>query len=380
MPDSPETLYDQMKRELRTASETLRNEWRELRASFDDPNHWGRSVRAGTGEVTDYYLTAEQRERLKTMRPAKALLYRTGWVFRALFERLAPERRVVAIIGVLLILISHKDNSYDIVGGLFLLVVIMLELKDKLTAHDELAEGRRIQEMLMPERAPAVPGWSVWLFTRSANEVCGDLIDVLRTEEGRVRVTIADVAGKGLHAALLTTKLQATVRALASEHDHLDALVARVNAIFHRDSPSHIFASLFAAEFVPDASGIRYVNAGHLPAIVRRAGALHETGKGDMALGLSTKAEFHAQTEELVPGDLFVMYSDGLTEATNLAGEFFGRERLLSFLRDASGPSDAIGRALLRRVDEFAGTARATDDLSLIILQRLPDPPSSDAP
>ena len=92
--------------------------------------------------------------------------------------------------------------------------MLILELKDKLIARSELEEGQKVQRALMPIENPIVDGWDLMLFTRSANDVSGDLVDFLKINDERIAITIADVAGKGLSAALLTAKLQATVRAI----------------------------------------------------------------------------------------------------------------------------------------------------------------------
>lgn len=368
--NNQKTFLQQIQDAIDEIFESLRSEWNSFRENVNNPNSWNSSFRKESGEVMDYYLTPEQREQLKQMRPMRAALYRTGWVFLAMFEKLNPERRVLSIIGVLLILFSNQNNSFDVFGGLCLILVILLELKDKLVAHDELEEGRHIQEMLMPEGTPEVNGWSVWTFTRSANEVCGDLIDFLRMDDGRIGVAIADVAGKGLHAALLTTKLQATLRAIAFDRQPLSTLIEKVNTIFHRDSPSHLFASLFYIEFTENESAVRFVNAGHLPALVRKNGSIEETGKGDLALGLTRTAHFAEQSAELRSGDLILLYSDGVSEAKNGRGEFFGKDRLVKLLSASSGSAQQSGLSILREVDAFVGSTKPSDDLSMIILQR----------
>lgn len=338
------------------------------------------TLRKESKEVSDFYLTDEQRERLKGMKNFKRSLYQSGWILRAMFQKLTPARQMMFIVGVILLLrvnASFGDvNMFSIdfnalFGGGLLVIVILLELKDKLLAHDELEAGRKIQESLMPELQPQVQGWKLWLFTRSANEVCGDLIDFMRMENGRFSVSMADVAGKGLHAALITAKLQATIRALAGEIVSLTELIGRINAIVHRDSPSHIFSSLLYAECSEHHGTIRFVNAGHFPALIIRGTAIEECAKGDAALGLSGTMTFNEHTATLQPGDRFVLYSDGLTEAKNEQGEFFGKERFTSILVRTTGAPEQIGYAVLREIDRFAGTASSSDDLSLIIIQRV---------
>lgn len=339
-----------------------------------------RQFRQGTKEVQDFYLTEEQRKRLATMSPPKRSLYMSGWLLRAMFNKLAPVRQAMFIIGLIFLVRVQasvgENNSLTLdfnafLGGLLLSTVILLELKDKLLAHDELEEGRKIQESLMPERVPTANGWRLWLYTRSANEVCGDLIDFLRVEEGHFSVAMADVSGKGLHAALITAKLQATLRALAGEIRSLPELMGKVNSIVHRDSPARIFSSLFYAECSETDGTVRFVNAGHFPAIVLRGTTMEETGKGEPALGLARSVAYTEHTATLNTGDRFILYSDGLTEAKNEAGEFFGRERLVKTLTATEGTPERTGFAVLQALEQFAGDQPPADDLSLIILQKL---------
>jgi sigma-B regulation protein RsbU (phosphoserine phosphatase) len=335
-----------------------------------------KTFRKESKEIRDFYLTPEQRAQLKQMKRMKRSFFIAGWVLKAMFFKLTPFRRLLFVVGILMVLTVRTSGEGDVtingnawLGGMLLVLVILLELKDKLLAHDELEEGRHIQELLMPERTPTIEGWSAWLYTRSANEVCGDLIDFLRMENGRIGIAIADVAGKGLHAALLTAKLQSTIRALAFHEQSVSSLVSKVNTIFHRDSPSHLFASLFYVEISEHDSSVRYVNAGHLPALIARHSAVEETGKGDPALGLVRTVNFSEQHTTLNSGDLLVLYSDGLTEAKNERGEFFGKERLVKIIQSA-GSSEQVGNSILHEIDSFIGTTSASDDLSLVILQK----------
>ena len=327
-------------------------------------------------EISDFYLSDEQRERLKTMRSIKRGWNFFFWVLKAMFFKLTPFRRLLFVLGIIFIITVRSNDPGTMIvgnsflGGLLLVLVILLELKDKLLAHDELHEGRQVQESLMPERTPELNGWSVWLFTRSANEVCGDLIDFLRMENGRCGIAIADVAGKGLHAALLTTKLQATIRALAFEKQSLSDLVAKINTIFHRDSPSNIFASLLYCEFDESGSSMRFVNAGHLPALYINKSNIEEAEKGDVALGLVQTSTFTERTLKMNSGDTVILYSDGLTEAKNGDGNFFGKDRVKTVLQNKKSSPKEIGNTILREVDRFIGQVKPSDDLSLIILQK----------
>jgi sigma-B regulation protein RsbU (phosphoserine phosphatase) len=193
----------------------------------------------------------------------------------------------------------------------------------------------------------------------------------MRLKDTRAGITMADVAGKGLRAALLSAKLQATLRALATGQESPAVLCNQINRIFHRDSIPSIFASLLYAEISSDSGTIRYVNAGHLPPFHLTNDKVQEQDKGELALGLAPNFSFTERTIILNRDELFFAYSDGLTEACNEAGEFFGLERLKLFLTKTRHLDvNAIGDLLIEEVDRFTGQARVNDDLSVIILKR----------
>jgi phosphoserine phosphatase RsbU/P len=340
------------------------------------------SFRRDYRELEKFYIDDEKKLRLERMRWFKRMFYLAWWLLKSMLLKLTPARRILLFIGFFFILgggniILESDHvrattNWQILGGVLLVFVLMLELKDKLLARDELEAGRKVQRALMPDPTPSVPGWSVLLFTRPANEVGGDLVDFLNFGTNRNGLVLADVSGKGLQAALLTAKLQATIRALGQDYEFISKLVSKINEIFHRDSLPNMFASLLYAEIAPESAHIKFVNAGHLPPLLLQSGMIREMPKGEQALGLIGTSSYIEQTVELQRGDIFFAYSDGLTEARNDKGEFFGSERLLRLLPTWQNLSaERIGSAVTTEVDWFVGEARANDDLSLVILKKL---------
>jgi phosphoserine phosphatase RsbU/P len=339
------------------------------------------TIRRDYRELEKFYIDDEKKQRLGQMKWFKRGFFLSWWLIKSMLLKLTPARRILLFIGFFLILggggiIIQGDHvrtgNWEVFGSVLLLFVLMLELKDKLLARDELEAGRKVQHALMPERSPFVPGWSLWLFTRPANEVGGDLVDFLNFNDNRKGVILADVSGKGLQAALLTAKLQATVRALGEDYESIALLTSKINAIFHRDSLPNMFASLLYIELSPDSGHIKFVNAGHLPPVLLTAGGMRETTKGEQALGLIGSSSYTEQVADLDRGDVYLGYSDGVTEARNELGEFFGQERLqrlLPSLRNL-GVSE-IGQMITSEVDRFVGEARANDDISLVIVKRM---------
>lgn len=342
---------------------------------------FGRTVRRDFEELREYMLGEERRKRLKEMGVVKRWIVLAWWLLKSMFFKLTPARRIILVVGILLVVFSrtviYVDKYVQVqpdtngIGILAILFVLTLELKDKLVAHDELRAGRAVQQALMPEQNPNVPGWDLWLFTRSANEVGGDLVDFMRVSEARFGVVIGDIAGKGLSAALLAAKLQATLRALASDTESLGDLGRKLNQIFWRDSLRNIFASLIYIELAPESETVRYFNAGHIPPMILRSGKVEKMEKGGVALGIMPETTLDERRLDLVSGDLLLVYSDGLTEAQNEAGEFFGDQRLLDLLPGLDGlRSQQAGDRLVAEIDRFVGEERVHDDLSVIVLTK----------
>jgi phosphoserine phosphatase RsbU/P len=349
-----------------------------LRHDVQSGGHFG-NLRREYRELKDFYIDNEMRSRLDEMNVVKRKLIIFWWLLKSLFLKLTPTRRLLLLLGIFLSNAGFRiqwgnatinDNSFA--GGILILFVLLLELKDKLLAHSELESGRKIQQALAPERSPQVSGWSLWLYTRPANEVGGDLVDYLRISEERAGLVMADVAGKGLRAALLTAKLQATVRAIASDHASLSAFCSKVNTIFHRDSLPSIFASLLYVEITPNSGHVKFVNAGHMPPLFLGSQGIRELPRGELALGLSNKTNYTDQVLDLQSGEVLFAYSDGLTEACNEAGEFYGTERLNQLLsRIGHFDAQGIGETVTNQLDRFVGEARANDDLSLLVIKRI---------
>lgn len=332
-------------------------------------------------DLKESMLTDEQRARARELWFPVRWIAAGWWLFRGMIVNLTPTRRALLLIGLILAFArisvqSEKLNvntgeSFVTAGIVLILFVLMLELKDKLVAKYELQDGHAVQRALMPDRSPAFPGWRLWLFTRPANDVGGDLVDFAGLEGGKAVLTLGDVAGKGLKAALLTAKLQATLRAYIADSPSLVNLFGRVNTVFRRDALPQVFASVVSAVIDPSGGTVRFVNAGHPPPLVVRHSGVLQTDRGGPALGLIDAAEFHEQVVDLLSGEIVLIYSDGLIETRNAGGEFFGEERLRALLPGscASGAAD-LGERLVEACDRFQGYAPAHDDLSLVIMQR----------
>jgi sigma-B regulation protein RsbU (phosphoserine phosphatase) len=322
-------------------------------------------------DIYQFYFDDETRARLSKMNKFKRVFVIMFLLLKNMILKLTPARRVLLLIGIIFS-IGRSDSNNGFIGMAILLLILILELKDKLLAQDELAVGRAVQFALMPEKNPKFPGWEVWLFTRPANDVGGDLVDYLKISESRLYVALADVSGKGLGAALFMSKLQSTIRALAQDFDSLELFGKRINEIFCRDALPNRFASLVYVELTDNSGKVRLLNAGHFPPVIIHGETITELPQGSSALGLSVDSEYTEQTAELNVNDLLVIYSDGLTEACNEEGEFFGDQMLFELLKRIGGlTAEKAGKKLLQENKIFVGEAPQNDDLSLAIIKRV---------
>ncbi len=337
------------------------------------------NLRREAREIEEFYLSEEEREQLRRKGKFWRWQVLAWWVLKNSILKLTSFRRILLVVGLIITFTdisfqNHNSNvriEYRPLGGLLVLLVLILEQKDKLLAHGELEAGRAVQHAMNPERTPFVPGWNVWLYTRSANEVGGDLVDILRLDGNRFGVTLGDVAGKGLGAALFMVRIQSTLRALAPDFESLSALASKLNFILIRDGMPGKFASLCFVRIGSTGGDLQFVNAGHMPPLIMSQEGVTELPKGNAALGLSMNTQFDDQAVSLGSGQSFVVYSDGLTEAQNEQGEFYGLERLKALCMESRSISaQSFGEKILASVSSFERDARKNDDLSLVIIQK----------
>jgi hypothetical protein len=330
-------------------------------------------------DLKEFYLDEEQKKRVQEVTGIKRFSRQFWYLIKSAYFHLTPLRRFFVLLGTILLLIGRTisidgqsiSSNDAFFGGVMILFVLVLELRDKLIARSELEEGQKVQRALMPIENPVVANWDIMLFTRSANDVSGDLVDFLKISEDRIAITIADVAGKGLSAALLTAKLQATIRAYAEDAPKISELAKKTNHVFHRDSLPNLFASMIYLEISPSSNQIKFVNAGHFPPLVISKEGIAELPKGDAALGLMGNAIYNDSVIELDSQEMFIAYSDGVIESTNEYNQFFGREKFFNLVKmNYSLTASEMGRNILNAVDLFRGEAKANDDLSFVVMKR----------
>ena len=307
--------------------------------------------------------------------------------FWALLLKLSPARRVLLLVALALFILSSLrvhvgdafvlDVKFEFLSALLFLLLLSLELADKVIMKRDLEIAREIQTWLVPSHPPDVPGGDIAFATRPQNSVAGDYYDAFyptlsAAEGGKLMLVIADVAGKSVPAALLMATLQASLRTVAGEDAPLVQLVARLNRYASAHSLDGLrFTTAILAQYDPGTRSLNYVNAGHNAPVLRRADAtLEKLEVGGVPLGIDSAAVYETATIDLRPGDVLILYTDGVVEAFNHAGEEFGNERWFAAIRALpSGSAQESLRYLMSYVDEFVGATRQSDDITCLIFR-----------
>ena len=243
-------------------------------------------------------------------------------------------------------------------------VILQLHRKEQ-----EMEEARGIQQGFLPKEIPQVPGYELAGAWQPARVVGGDYFDVLRLSDAVLGLCVADVAGKGVPAALLMSNLQAIVRETATAAMHPDALCRKVNESIRRNIAPDRFVTFFYGLLDSRNNRLSYTNAGHnAPVLLRRDGSHERLREGGDVLGIFPDHSYECGEVALAAGDRILLFTDGVTEAQNKAGEEFGETRLLELLAaNQSLGAAALQQRILEAVTEFSG-AEFADDVTLIVV------------
>ncbi|MFL6417783.1 MAG: PP2C family protein-serine/threonine phosphatase [Bryobacteraceae bacterium] len=315
-------------------------------------------------------------------------------LFWAMVMKLSPGRRVLFVAALILLVFPGLDFQYrgtrlqmpnlSFFGAVALLVLLALELADRVTMKRDLEIAKEIQTWLMPAAPPRVPGIDIAFATRAANTVAGDYYDAfLRDSIGDsvlpcppLLLTVADVAGKSVPAALLMATLRASLHTLAGVCTTQVELIERLNRYCcEQNIGGQRFTTAFLAELDPATRQLTYVNAGHnWPVLLRTSGKIERLQTGGVPLGLMPNTRYEHDKVTLAAGDLLVVFTDGLVEAENITEEQYGEARMLATLSDRSDLSAAqVLESLVTSADRFVGSAPQHDDITCLVLRVLPD-------
>ena len=250
---------------------------------------------------------------------------------------------------------------------------LLEERLEKRRMEEELKVASEIQMRLQPVAPPNIEGWDLTGVSFPCREIGGDYYDfITRKKDNRLVVALGDVSGKGTGAALLMSSLHAAVRAQSQTPASISEIMGEINRYIYENSPLNKFVTLFYADIDPETGEVCYSNAGHNPPILlRKSGETLRLEAGGLPVGVMPGSRYVEEKVVLEPGDVLVVYSDGISESVNLADEEFGDVRLIEVSRknldrSASGLRDKIDEALSR----FVGTAAPIDDMTLMIVKR----------
>ena len=230
-----------------------------------------------------------------------------------------------------------------------------------------------IQRRMIPQKPPNVPGLDIAATYIPCFEVGGDLYDFFKINHSRIIVGIADVIGKGIPAAIIMSSFRGAVRAYTDTEAGrglIHRTVNKLNKMACAECREGEFITFFYAAMDVQAMAITYCNCGHEPPILIRDGKITELKTGGLVLGLQQKAEYEIQTLQLKEGDCLILYTDGLIDAANFDGEFWGKQRLLQAAkRFCEGPAKQMVKNILGYRRRFVGLANQCDDTSIIVIK-----------
>jgi phosphoserine phosphatase RsbU/P len=238
----------------------------------------------------------------------------------------------------------------------------------------DIALATEVQRRLLPDSSPQTAATSLGAFTLAARNVGGDYYDFLPMGEHSIGIALADVAGKGIAAALIMAVVQASLRIIASENNvSLPELAAKMNRFLHRSTGFNSYATFFYARLDEDRRQLRYVNAGHNPPYLVRAledAPIEELATGGMIIGMFPFANYEESVVDLQTGDVLIAFTDGVTEALNPAEEEFGEERLQELIRRVAAlPVQEMTAAISHELREWIGDAPQHDDLTFVVMK-----------
>ncbi|HWQ32004.1 MAG TPA: SpoIIE family protein phosphatase [Blastocatellia bacterium] len=251
-------------------------------------------------------------------------------------------------------------------------VRLLEDQQEKQRLEKELAVASEIQLRLLPESPPQITGYELIGVSFPCYEVGGDYYDFYQKRDGRYLIALGDVSGKGTGAALLMSSLHAAVHAQTTTRLSGCEVVSEINQYIYDNTPPNKYVTFFYSELDARTHQLTYINAGHnSPLLVRTSGEVTRLDVGGFPVGITPDCEYREGWVQMEPGDVLVIYSDGVTESQNEEGEEFDEARLIEVVqrnrdRTAASIRDRIDEALTR----FVGQAKAVDDLTLVILKR----------
>jgi sigma-B regulation protein RsbU (phosphoserine phosphatase) len=251
---------------------------------------------------------------------------------------------------------------------------MMLQLEERMRIKQALDVAMEVQQNLLPKTVPQIPGLDIAAKSIYCDQTGGDFYDfftVQRQNTDRLGIAIGDVSGHGVSAALLMATIRAFIKSNVSPHESITESIARVNRLLAQDTgDTGQFVTLFYAEIFPAEKKLRWVRAGHDPALFYDPDldTFKELWGDGIALGIDPEGSYQEKVRKLSSGQILVIGTDGIWEARNSGGEMFGRERLKDLIRkNAAHSSDGILGSIIDSIKTFQGSVKQEDDITLLV-------------
>ena len=364
-------------------AQKLRTFWQRISDGIEIHQLWAQ-FRADAHSSYRFYATEVDREPVAGESRWKRFWRIARGFFWAMMMKLSPARRVLLLLALVLLFLPavrvDDPNGTSVrvetqfFAGVVLVVLLALELSDRVAMKRDLEIAREIQSWLMPAEAPQVPGVDIAFASRPANTVAGDYFDAFFRPNGRLLLVVADVAGKSIPAALLTATLQASLRTLAALPGTLTELVERVNHYACEQSlQGRRFTTAFLAELEPATGEMTYVNAGHNWPVLRHvSGGIERLEAGGLPLGINASRPYSSAGAVVESGGLLLIFTDGLVEAEDEKEREYGEERMLAVMQTlhAGSAKESLQR-VMSSVDGFVGLTRQHDDITCLVLRKM---------
>ena len=310
-------------------------------------------------------------------------------VFLGFVFKLSPGRRLLFTVSLICPLLGLFDLEVHFRQGNFFLdsspfwfltsiagltLLLALEMVDRLRVRDELEVARALQRDLLPQGLPDMPGYGVAHSYQTANEIGGDYYGFIPVDHERVAIAVGDASGHGMAAGLLMAIANAALEAAMDVDPRPSSVIESVNRTLFRTGGRRAFMTLFYGILDLNTGELEYTNAGHpFPMMRRENGAVEELGEGSLPLGLRAQGDWTTRSTAILPGDLLLLYSDGIPEACSKI-EDFGFDRLKQLLQ-LPGAARTVHDRVLNAVEQHLDDEPLRDDLTLVVIDRLPPLP-----
>ncbi len=288
------------------------------------------------------------------------------------------------MVGLLTVFNKHSDSGFSIEDQRLLSILaaqsahiienarLYEEEQALIRLKEEMRLANNVQVNLLPKSNPEIQGYQIAGRSIPAKDVGGDYYDFIPMEDNHLTFCLGDISGKGIQAALLMANLQASLRGQTLMGITCKNCVSFTNNLLYNSTESNKFATLFYGILHPDENKITFCNAGHNePVLMHKSGEVTRLKEGGLIVGILPDLSYEEKTIDFQPGNILVIFSDGITEAMNSNEEEYGEERLLNFIeKNKTLPAVELINSIIKNVKDFAGNVEQMDDMTIIVIKR----------